>query len=198
MRRTCSRCTRKPRPRSKSSARTANAGTRSRRNSRCRNMPPCPVMNRASAWSAPEPIGAAARRRRRGDRLVVRSWPKADIPICTAHVHFRGHGVVHCKCLLLTQSGQEPGLSHCGFEPIRCPVLSHEEAMKRRDFISLLGGAVAAWPLAARAQQPERVRRVGGLGGLAENDPEMKERIAGLRQGLERLGWVEGSTLRDD
>src|SRR5262245_36071499 len=52
-----------------------------------------------------------------------------------------------------------------------------------------LGSALAAWPLAARAQQPERVRRIGVLVGLAENDPEMKERIAGLRQGLEKFGW---------
>ena len=70
--------------------------------------------------------------------------------------------------------------------------------MKRRDFISLLGSAVAAWPLAARAQQPERVRRIGVLVGLAENDPEMKERLAGLRQGLEKFGWAEGSNLRID
>ena len=70
--------------------------------------------------------------------------------------------------------------------------------MRRREFISLLGGAVAVWPLATRAQQPERVRRIGVLVGLAENDPEMKERIAGLRQGLEKLGWAEGSNLRID
>ena len=70
--------------------------------------------------------------------------------------------------------------------------------MRRREFIMLLSCAAAIWPLAARAQQPERVRRVGVLVGLAENDPEMKERIAGLRQGLERLGWVEGSNLRID
>ncbi len=69
--------------------------------------------------------------------------------------------------------------------------------MKRRKFITLLGSA-AAWPLRAHAQQPERVRRVGVLVGLAENDPEMKERIAGLRQGLEKLGWAEGSNLRID
>jgi ABC-type uncharacterized transport system substrate-binding protein len=70
--------------------------------------------------------------------------------------------------------------------------------MKRRDFISLLGSAVAAWPLAVRAQQPERVRRIGVLVGLAENDPEMRERIAGFRQGLEKFGWAEGSNLRID
>jgi putative ABC transport system substrate-binding protein len=69
--------------------------------------------------------------------------------------------------------------------------------MRRRKFISLLGGA-AAWPLVARAQQPDRVRLIGVLVGLAENDPEMKERIAGLRQGLEKLGWAEGSNLRID
>jgi putative ABC transport system substrate-binding protein len=68
--------------------------------------------------------------------------------------------------------------------------------VKRREFI--IGGAAAAWPLAARAQQSERVRRVGVLVGLAENDPEMKERIAGLRQGLEKLGWAEGNNLRID
>jgi putative ABC transport system substrate-binding protein len=70
--------------------------------------------------------------------------------------------------------------------------------MRRREFIMLLSCAAAIWPLAARAQQPERVRRVGVLVGLAENDPEMKERIAGLRQGLEKLGWAEGSNLRID
>src|SRR4029079_16829394 len=69
--------------------------------------------------------------------------------------------------------------------------------LQRRAFITLLGGA-AAWPLAARAQQSERMRRIAVLVGLAENDPEMKERLAGLRQGLEKLGWAEGRNLRID
>jgi len=70
--------------------------------------------------------------------------------------------------------------------------------MRRRDFVLLLGGAAAIRPLAARAQQSERMRRIGVLVGLAENDPEMKGRIAGLHQGLEKLGWAEGSNLRID
>jgi putative ABC transport system substrate-binding protein len=70
--------------------------------------------------------------------------------------------------------------------------------MRRREFIAALGGAAAIWPLAARAQQSERVRRVAVLVGLAENDPEMQERLAALRQGLEKLGWAEGRNLRID
>jgi putative ABC transport system substrate-binding protein len=69
--------------------------------------------------------------------------------------------------------------------------------MTRRDFIGLVGGA-ATWPVVALAQQPEPMRRIGVLVGLAENDPEMKERLAGFRQGLEKLGWSEGSNVRID
>ena len=67
--------------------------------------------------------------------------------------------------------------------------------MKRREFISLLGGA-ATWPLAAHAQQGGRVRRVVFLHALAENDPEVKARIAAFRQGLETLGWVENRNIQ--
>jgi ABC-type uncharacterized transport system substrate-binding protein len=67
--------------------------------------------------------------------------------------------------------------------------------MRRRDFITLLGGA-AAMPFVAHAQQPERMRRIGVLVGLAENDPEMKGRLARFRQGLEKLGWTEGRNVR--
>jgi putative tryptophan/tyrosine transport system substrate-binding protein len=59
--------------------------------------------------------------------------------------------------------------------------------MKRREFIALLGGA-AAWPLAARAQQPERMRLVGVLSNVPEDDAAMKARFAAFRQELERLG----------
>jgi putative ABC transport system substrate-binding protein len=70
--------------------------------------------------------------------------------------------------------------------------------VKRRDFIALLGGAAAAWPLAARGQQPERMRRVGVLMGLGADDPETKVRLTKLRQELERLGWSEGRNIHID
>ena len=70
--------------------------------------------------------------------------------------------------------------------------------MKRREFITLVGGAAATWPLAARAQQGERMRRVGILVGFPENDPEMQARLAAFRQGLERRGWSEGRNVRID
>ena len=70
--------------------------------------------------------------------------------------------------------------------------------MKRRRFITLLGGATAAWPLVARAQQGERMRRIGVLMGLPEDDPETKARAAKLRQELERLGWSEDHNIRID
>src|SRR5262245_45950304 len=68
--------------------------------------------------------------------------------------------------------------------------------MRRRDFITLLGGA-AAWPLAARAQ-PERVKRIGVLVNLAADDPEARARIAAFRQGLQELGWTDGRNVRID
>ena len=69
--------------------------------------------------------------------------------------------------------------------------------MRRRQFITLLGG-VAAWPLALQAQQTERVRRIGVLMNLAGSDPEGKARISALVQGLEALGWVEGRNVTID
>ena len=70
--------------------------------------------------------------------------------------------------------------------------------LKRRKFITLLGGAAAAWPIAARAQQPERMRRIGVLMNLAANDPQGHARVAAFLQGLQQLGWVDGRNLRID
>jgi len=70
--------------------------------------------------------------------------------------------------------------------------------MRRREFITLIGGAAAAWPSAARAQQPDRLRRIGVLASLAGDDPEMMARLAGFRQGLEKRGWSEGRNVSID
>jgi putative ABC transport system substrate-binding protein len=73
--------------------------------------------------------------------------------------------------------------------------------MGRREIVALLGGATVAcvsWPMTARAQQPERVRRVGVLMGIAENDPDSQSRIAALLQGLQELGWTNGRNVHID
>jgi putative tryptophan/tyrosine transport system substrate-binding protein len=70
--------------------------------------------------------------------------------------------------------------------------------MRRREFITTLGGVVAAWPLAAHAQQPERMRRIGVLMALAENDPEEQVRYAAFVEGLQQLGWTDGRNVRID
>jgi putative ABC transport system substrate-binding protein len=68
--------------------------------------------------------------------------------------------------------------------------------MKRRHFITLVAGA-AAWPLAARAQQSDRVRRIGVL-GLVEDDPAAKLRVSAFTQALAELGWTDGRNVRID
>jgi putative tryptophan/tyrosine transport system substrate-binding protein len=70
--------------------------------------------------------------------------------------------------------------------------------IRRREFIALLGGAAAAWPLVARAQQGGQARRVGVLMGAAADDPDAQANIAALHQGLQEAGWVIGSNLRVD
>ena len=70
--------------------------------------------------------------------------------------------------------------------------------IRRREFIFTLGGAAAAWPLAARAQQGEQMRRIGVLMNLSENDPEAEELVAAFREGLAQLGWIDGRNVRID
>src|SRR5215470_9487052 len=69
--------------------------------------------------------------------------------------------------------------------------------MRRRDFITLLGGA-AAWPLTAQAQQPQRMRRIGVLEPIAVDDPEALARVTAFAQGLQQLGWTAGHNVRID
>ena len=70
--------------------------------------------------------------------------------------------------------------------------------MRRREFIALLGSSVAVWPLDARAQQRERVRRVGVLMPFTADDPEGQARLLAFAQGLQQMGWAVGSNLRID
>src|SRR5947209_7022861 len=69
---------------------------------------------------------------------------------------------------------------------------------RRREFIKLVGGAAAAWPLAARAQQGERMRRIGVLLPAAANDPEFQARMRAFQQGLEESGWSIGRNIQLD
>jgi putative tryptophan/tyrosine transport system substrate-binding protein len=70
--------------------------------------------------------------------------------------------------------------------------------MRRREFITLLGGATAAWPLAARAQQPDRLRRIGVLMGIAESDPARPAFLSAFTRALQDLGWRDGANIRID
>jgi putative tryptophan/tyrosine transport system substrate-binding protein len=83
----------------------------------------------------------------------------------------------------------------CGLERIEGQMRFNH--LGRREFVTLLGGA-AAWPLAARAQQSEPMRRIGVLINLAESDPEGQARLAALREGLQKLGWTEGRNIQID
>src|SRR5262249_2137998 len=95
------------------------------------------------------------------------------------------------------------GRTHDCKRPLRCtpnnllPGGGHPH-MKRREFIALIVGAAAAWPLAARAQQPDRMRRIGVLINLTAEDPESPARLAAFAQGLADLGWTIGRNLRID
>jgi putative ABC transport system substrate-binding protein len=68
--------------------------------------------------------------------------------------------------------------------------------MNRREFITLLGGAAAAWPISARAQQTDQVRRIGVIISLAATDPESQERKTAFEQALQELGWIDGRNVR--
>src|SRR5215468_12101003 len=72
------------------------------------------------------------------------------------------------------------------------------DELKRREFITLLGSAAAAWPLAARAQQTDRARRIGVLMNVAVDDPEAPARVGAFSQGLAELGWTIGRNVRID
>src|SRR5262245_47405395 len=70
--------------------------------------------------------------------------------------------------------------------------------MKRREFISLLGGAAVAWPLAGRAQQGERIRNIGALLPVPSSDAEGRSRLTTFAQALQQLGWTVGQSIHID
>jgi putative tryptophan/tyrosine transport system substrate-binding protein len=146
----------------------------------------------------------------------VRFWHKADISSCTAHVRFRGqsgHDYCIAKCPLMTQSGHRPdqhlgpaaSISHAP-DPFQSAdagcydALSQASgvAVRRREFIKLLGGAPVAWPLAAQSQPGERLRRVGMLLPATANDSEYPTLVNAFVEGLQQLGWTDGRNIRID
>ena len=104
------------------------------------------------------------------------------------------HRAVHCGNGF--DARFEP-LSKYSFEALGYRLLSLGEDMQRRQFITLLGGATT-WPLAARAQQPARMRRIGVLMNLASDDTEGQARLAAFHQELQRLGWTVGTNVQID
>jgi putative tryptophan/tyrosine transport system substrate-binding protein len=68
--------------------------------------------------------------------------------------------------------------------------------MRRREFVTLVGGAAVSWPITSHAQQSDKTRLIGVLMGYAESDRTARSEVAALRGGLAKLGWTEGSNLR--
>ena len=118
---------------------------------------------------------------------LARNAPVANDPSRTS-------GLIGICSQLCVISHSPPGRKVLGFRHYTMRVLRGH--MQRRKFIKFIGGAAVAWPLAARAQQTERVRRVGVLLGIGENDPEAKDRVKAFRLGMRDLGWIEGRNVR--
>src|ERR1035438_69237 len=77
-------------------------------------------------------------------------------------------------------------------------LLTFGVGMRRRAFITLLGGAAATWPLAVLAQQGERIRRIGVVMAYGESDPNGQAQVVAFRQQLRKLGWIDGRNIRID
>ena len=83
-------------------------------------------------------------------------------------------------------------------QPLSALTMLLSRHTRRREFITLVGGAAAAWPLAAHAQQPDRAKRIGALMSTAVEDPEGQARMTAFQQKLQQLGWIDGGNVRID
>jgi ABC transporter substrate binding protein len=117
----------------------------------------------------------------RKSAFAVAIGGKADMALCTAYVRFRPKADIGLF-------GYTVAIPH---QPRRL-------AMRRREFIILSSGAVAAWTLVAHAQQGERMRRIGVLLGATEDDTEFQVWVGAFRQALQELGWIDGRNVRID
>src|SRR5215468_12710123 len=127
-----------------------------------------------------------------------------------------GHSLLRCTCPLLGRtcsfalhmSASDPKrtLADLRVRRFQCASLSRHDAlvlslgatMRRREFITLLGGTVATWPLTARAQQSDRMRRLGILMAVAESDADVRKGIVIFQQRLQELGWKDGKNIHID
>jgi putative tryptophan/tyrosine transport system substrate-binding protein len=106
-------------------------------------------------------------------------WPLADIGFRVAHVRLRTKAAISQLCI----------------KPVRWPGFWGVN-MRRREFITVLGGAAASWPLSVRAQQRDEVRRIGVVVNVAVDDPEAQASVAAFKQTMQQLGWSEGRNLQ--
>jgi hypothetical protein len=117
------------------------------------------------------------------------SWATRCSPLAAA-ASSKARAEMMWQSLLKLRGLPDDTQFYCGHE--------YTDVMRRREFITVIGGAAAAWPLAARAQQPDRKRLVGVLIGYAETNAEVQTQVAAFRDRLRKLGWTEGSNIRLD
>ena len=143
----------------------------------------------------PRHSGAGRRLKVAGRAEVLCPSPTYDVRYFDRSWGQSGHALLRCTRPLLTQSGHSP-LPAPFLNPIRWPRSGPRGAtLRRRDFIKVIGGAAATWPVAAWAQQAERTRRIGVLSGLAESDLSVQPMVAAFEGALAKLGWTRGGNV---
>ena len=122
----------------------------------------------------------------------VAAWHNSRI------TNFGGSSETDCsaKCPLMTQSGHGPSLTEPRLSRYDALSSASGEAMRRRDFIGMVGSAAATWPLAARAQQREPLRRVAILEPITKDMPGAQARYTAFLQAFEQLGWTDGRNVQ--